>query len=357
MKSRGSEVSQVKVQAIADTHLHLREGAKLVKDLIAASAQGGADFAIFMPNTQAGLKNGVEAERYYKVARNADREGKLDLRATFVITPDTTFETLKNCVQCGVRDAKVYPRGRTTNSSYGVSDYGALLPIIKRCGEMGIRVHFHPEHPIGLVPNRDAEYLFIPIMDMFLRETKATLIWEHGTDGRCVPFWEEWGEKEKGRFAVTLTAHHLLTTEDVVFGDVRGVCKPPIKTEADRFRLIDLVAAGYSWVMAGSDSAPHPVHKKNVQQGRCACGAFTAPFLHSLYAQALGDILFDTETGINLYNAFVSENARKFYDWPASSREIVLINEPFTIPNSYLLGGEEYELFMAGEMLRWSIAK
>ena len=134
-----------------------------------------------------------------------------------------------------------------------------------------MRFHFHPEHPDLMVGNRDAEYLFLPIIDMVLNETEATVIWEHGTDARCIPFWEEWATS--GRFFVTLTAHHLLSNEDAAFGDVRQVCKPPIKTEIDRRSLVELIGKNYSWVMAGPDDAPHDIGKKYPRTTACACGA------------------------------------------------------------------------------------
>jgi len=88
-----------------------------------------------------------------------------------------------------------------------------VLDIITYACSKGMRVHFHPEHPMMLFENRDAEYLFLPIMDMIMEATKGmpgNIIWEHGPDARCIPFWEEWAQTN--RFYVTLTAHHLATS-------------------------------------------------------------------------------------------------------------------------------------------------
>ena len=198
--------------------------------------------------------------------------------------------------------------------------------------------------------NRDAEYAFLPIADMMLR-TGATIIWEHGTDARCIPHWKEMAET--GRFFVTLTAHHL----DDTFGDVRSTCKPSIKTEYDRRGLIILVSENHRWVMAGLDDAPHPAGSKHVHIGKCACGAYTAPFGLQLYAQVLLPVLLPKIAGVQIFVNFTSGNAREVYGLPPASKEEALVHAPefFHIPDSYQIGDWEVEPFWAGQKLDWTL--
>ncbi len=183
-----------------------------------------------------------------------------------MVTEQTTMGEIDQCLEAGIVDAKIYPRFRTTKSENGVACYGKLLPLIKHGGKVGMKFHFHPEHPSPIFSNRDAEFAFLPIARIFLEETDAVIIWEHGTDARCIPHWKDMARSR--RFFVTLTAHHLATNEDDTFGDVRATCKPPIKTEDDRQGLLQLVAEGYryQWVMAGADDAPHPMENKHVSE-------------------------------------------------------------------------------------------
>lgn len=340
-------MKNVEVEALADGHVHLREG-PVVQALIEASIAGGADVLGPMPNTDAGLTTAKQVTTYIERAKSLVPTGA---RMTFVpfvmITEKTTKADIDACIEAGIRHAKVYPLNRTTKSHNGVERYGSLLPIIEYCGR-GMYVHFHPENPWMLFGNRDAEFGFLQIMKMFMQETEAVLIWEHGTDARCIPFWKEMAVE--GRFYVTLTAHHLLTNEDETFGEVRATCKPPIKQESDRLGLIDLVKENHEWVMAGGDSAFHPVRTKHTAKGRCSCGALTAHNLLPLYAHALQE-LFATEAGLETFIGFTSQNFRHAFRIDGPVKKHTLVWEETEIPESYLIGPEVGMPFMAGQKI------
>lgn len=325
--------------------------------LIANCIKGGVDALGPMPNTSAGLTTAARVCNYINYARllegdETKRFSTLTYIPIVMLTEETTEAGIDECVTAGVRDGKIYPYLRTTKSARGVRQWGRMLPIIKHCGKVGVKVHGHFEHPSMTFDNRDAEYICVPIVRMFLEETGATVVWEHGTDARCIPHWIEFAQNE--RFFVTLTAHHLATNEDRTFGDVRAVCKPPIKTERDRADLVALVSENYPWVMAGADDAPHDVEKKHVHEDQCACGAYTAPFLAQLYAHAL-EHLFETSEGVAAFINFTSRNARKLHNLPDASRRITLLRKPFAIPKSYRIGSWTVEPFWAGKTINWSI--
>lgn len=350
-------VEYVEVEALADPHTHLRE-LSLHAALIKLAMEGGADVLGAMPNTKDGLRTPDQAEDYRLNAENTPLPPSGVRRPRILpflmITEDTTFQTIDKCVSLGIYDGKVYPRWRTTQSQHGVERYGLLLPKIAYCGRVGMRVHLHPEHPNSYFLNRDAEFVFLPIARIFLEETGAVIFWEHGTDARCIPHWEDMAKS--GRFFVTLTAHHLVANEDNTFGDVRAVCKPTIKTELDRRALVGFVSKGYPWVMAGGDSAVHPEGAKHVGQGQCACGAFTSPFLLPLYAHALGHLL-RTEAGREIFVNFASRNARRVLGLPEASRAIRLEQQPWQIPLTYQVGPEVAMPFWAKQTIDWSIVQ
>ena len=341
------------VDAFCNTHSHLREG-DVVPDLVQKSYDGGADVLLPMPNTAEGLITRDGVIKYIDELKQAASNLSMGFIPTLMINEETDVDEVFKCVNAGICDAKIYPLDRTTKSHNGVRDYVKLLSLIKYCGKVGMRVHFHPEHPWMLFSNRDAEYAFLPIVDMFLRQTNATIIWEHGTDARCIPFWKEMART--GRFFVTLTAHHLLTDEDEVFGDVRSVCKPSIKTKGDQQSLVALVAEDFRWVMAGADDAPHDIVNKHVHEGKCACGAYTAPFALQLYAHALDSILSIGERGYEVFTKFTSRNARfGLYNLAPTSRRFELSPEPFQIPGHYKIGSWVVEPFWANQILKYSL--
>ncbi|MFA6279047.1 MAG: hypothetical protein WCS97_02895 [Candidatus Paceibacterota bacterium] len=343
----------IKVEALADVHTHLREK-EIAEFLVIEAVSGGADVLGVMPNTKKGLTTAKQVDGY--IDRFKSRKYSW-MNVSFIpfvmITESTTKWDIDECVKHGIFDGKVYPFMRTTKSENGVRRYGKILPTIRHCGEVGMKVHFHPEHPSMIFGNRDAEFAFLPIVRMYLEETSAVIVWEHGTDARCIPHWEEMAVI--GRFYVTLTAHHLATNEDLTFGDVRSVCKPPIKTENDRQSLVGLVVKDYDWVIAGGDSAFHPKSAKQVEKGCCACGAFTAPFLLPLYANAL-DGLLATEKGVKTFVNFTSRNARRLHCLPKSSRTLKLVRgEQQQIPLSYPIGTQTAMPFGAGQYINWKL--
>lgn len=342
------------VEPIADVHVHLREIGPVMEALIAMSVRGGADVLGPMPNTNEGLCIAEQVREYIDHARKRAPAETLDFMPIAMVTEQTRSLDIQLIRAAGIRHVKIYPRLRTTKSENGVENYWKLIDLINYCGELGIFCHFHPEHPWMKVGNRDAEYLFLPVAKMFLEATNATIVWEHGTDARCIPFWEEMAET--GRFFVTLTAHHLATNEDDTFGDIRAVCKPPIKTESDRRSLVELVMRDHCWVMAGSDSAFHDVSKKYVETGCCSCGAFTAPFLMQLYAHTLQS-LFDTKKGVEIFINFTSRNARRNFGLRLPTKKITLSRQPFRIPITYSIGDQTAACFWAGRTLAFRIAE
>ncbi|PIQ68610.1 MAG: hypothetical protein COV91_03220 [Candidatus Taylorbacteria bacterium CG11_big_fil_rev_8_21_14_0_20_46_11] len=350
---------EVIVDPLASGHDHFREedGQKdegLQRALLENSIKGGADTVGAMPNTKDGLTTASVVTEY-----NDRLEGQLfdpsSLRIIryVAITEDTTEAMIDDCVAVGICDGKVLPRYRTTNSHYGVVRYGKILPVIKHCGKVGMRVHGHLEHPSLLYSNDDAEFACVPTVRTWLEETEAEIIWEHGTEGRCVPHWKDMATSR--RFFVTITPQHLLLTADDVYGAVGEICKPSYGDPFDVEALNNLVDQDFPWVMDGPDVAPHPTGTKHPNHGKCSCGTYHAPFLHPVYAHAL-QRLFKTPAGIQTYINFTSRNLRKLHNLPLPSRTVRLVRKPQEIPLLYRVGPWNVQPFWAGKTLDWSIA-
>jgi len=348
---------------IADIHVHLRQilaqllGKKFgmvipQPKLVEYSVAGGAYILGPMLNTAPALTKPEDVLRYHEHIEHPGIEGTVRIAT---LTPETTADDIRELVAQRILDGKWYPKYRTTNSEapHGIERYSPLLSVAKVAAELGFRFHFHPEVPSQAFGNRDAEWHFLSIARMFL-ETGVTVVWEHGTDGRCVPEWKQFAREFPGQFYLTLTAHHLATNEDESFGDVRMICKPPIKTEADRLALVALVKEDHPWVMAGSDSAPHPKSAKHTDTGGCACGDFTAPFLYGLYAHALTDLLEGSKEEVGTFVNFTSGNAKRLYGLPEPKWLVEVFKEPFQIPLFYAGETEPIMPALAGKTIDWS---
>jgi dihydroorotase len=335
---------------LVNPHTHLREGLEK-HDLVVLALKGGVSALGPMPNTEKGLMTARQVADYID---EAERSLPVGSTVRFIpiiqITERTEKKDIDACIEQGILDAKIYPKGRTTQSHNGVAHYARIIEIVHYAGKRGMRIHFHPEHPSAQYDNRDAEFAFLPIADLFLNETEAVIVWEHGTDSRCIPHWEEWAKS--GRFYVTLTAHHLVENESGAYGNVQAVCKPSYKREDDRRNLVELVGKDYLWVMAGGDDAPHPMEKKHVV-GPCACGAYTAPFLLPLYAHGL-DAVLQRDGGLKVFQNFTTFNAMRLYGDRLVIETVELSRKPFKIPLAYQAGGWKIEPFWAGREILYS---
>lgn len=344
---------EVEVEFVANPHSHLREG-EVVAPLIVKALEGGVNAIGPMPNTNAGLTTADRVTDYINRAKDiaASLNSPLKFLPFVMLTEDTTEKQVAECTEAGIFDGKMYPYLRTTKSERGIQKWGAMIPVLKWCAKYGMKAHGHFEHPNAEYSDRDAEFMCLPVVEILLQETGAYIVWEHGSDGRCVPYWKDLAQS--GRFCLTLTAHHLVTNEDTARRDVRAECKPTIKTERDRIALVELITENHPWVMAGADDAPHNSTAKHVHEGQCACGAYTAPFLLQLYAHALEHLLV-SQNGIDTFVCFTSRNARSLYGLPIGRQKIKLRSEKFTIPHAYAIGSWTVEPFWAGRTINWRI--
>ncbi len=352
-------VTNFRLNCLVDLHSHLREMVEsIMEPLIDNTRKGGVEIVGGMPNTKKGLRTAEDVHDYRLFVEMCIGKGKpISFVPYLMITEETTPDIVNACVKLGIRDAKVYPFMRTTQSEYGVKRYARIIRIMRHCGRVGMRVHVHPEHPKMTFSHRDAEFAFIPVVYMLIEETEDALTeiwWEHGSDSRSIPHWKTMAET--GRFVVTICAHHLASNEDDVRGDVAGVCNPSIKPETDRLALCSLVAEDHGWVIGISDSAYHNEPFKHPDSGRCSCGAYTAPFLAPLFAHAL-DPLLQKPGGVEVFQRFTSGNARSQLGLTQSSSVVRMVRESQVIPLQYQIGNETAVPFWGGRTLDWQIVR
>ncbi|MGL5793119.1 MAG: dihydroorotase, partial [Waterburya sp.] len=123
-------------------------------------------------------------------------------------------------------------------------------------------------------------------------------------------------------------------------------CKPIAKRPEDREALINAAIQAHPKLMFGSDSAPHPIDKK--EACGCAAGVFTAP----IALQALVE-LFEKHQAIANLQAFVSDNAQRIYGVVPPEKLVTLELVPYKVPTMY---GEVVPMF-ANQELPWSITQ
>ena len=322
-----------------DMHLHLRDEAmlKVVAPLSAHSFAGG----IIMPNVVPPITT-IEAVMAYKERIiSAIGNNVFDPLMTLFFRSDYSREFLEKAA-LHVKALKLYPSGITTNSEGGVAsmDIETLRPVLEAMSDLGLILCVHGETN-GFVMDREKEFssIYESLASAFPR---LKIVMEHITTKESVALLD----KYENLYA-TITLHHLLITLDDVAGGMLQphlFCKPIAKHYEDRDALLEVALSAHPKVMFGSDSAPHPIHKKECCG--CAAGVFTAPIALQVLVE-----LFEKHNALVSLQSFVSNNAQTIYAYKALYKEIVLEKTPMTVTHSY---GDVVPMF-ANETLAWSI--
>lgn len=330
-------MTQIKLQSPLDMHLHLREGEMLhvVAPLSAATFAGG----VIMPNLVPPVDSAARLDAYETAVHAAV--------APHTFTPYMTLffrsydETELAAVKDRIIGIKLYPAGITTNSEAGVQSLRAAEPTLARMQEMDIPLLVHGETNDFVL---DREAAFLDTYDHLARTfPRLKIVMEHITTRAAVEFLDRY----ENVFA-TVTLHHLLLTlDDVAGGLLRPhlFCKPIAKRPSDREALLAAALGAHPKLSFGSDSAPHPIHKK--EAGGCAAGVFTAPVALPLLAD-----LFARHGALDRLQAFVSDNAQRIYGVTPPQKEVVLQKGEEIVPERY----GDVVPFMAGERLTWRVA-
>ena len=317
-----------------DMHLHLREQEmlNLVAPFSAAQFAGG----VVMPNLVQPVDTLSRVRAYRAAIRKACGSEPFTPYMTLFFR-DYSREELA-AARDEIIGLKLYPAGITTQSEAGVRDFDRIGETVALLEELDIPLLVHGETN-GFVMDREREFLAVY---QWLAETfpRLRLVMEHITTAEAVEFLEKYDH-----VAATVTLHHLMITLDDVVGGLLQpdlFCKPIAKTPRDREALRHAVFGGHPRLLFGSDSAPHPRHKKECCG--CAAGVFSAPVALPMLAQ-----LFEQAGCLERLPAFVSANARRFYRITPPAKTVRLERLAWQVPQHY----ETVAPFFAGKTLDW----
>lgn len=336
-------MQQFEIYSPLDMHLHLRDEDML--KLVAPKTSNTFAGALVMPNLVPPVTTKEALLSYKQRIKEACNDDKFEPFMTLFFKNDYTYEFL-NDIKDDIIALKLYPAGITTNSENGVSsmDIEVLRPTLEILSELNIPLCVHGETN-GFVMDREKE--FMPIYEsLAIAFPNLKIIMEHITTKDAV----ELMNKHNNLYA-TVTLHHLLITlDDVAGGALKPhlFCKPIAKRYEDRSALLNAALNAHPKLMFGSDSAPHPKHKKECCG--CAAGVFTSPIALQVLTE-----LFHRYGKLDNLNAFVSLNAQKIYNFKAIDKKITLVKQEFIVPKIYEYKNENVVPMYAGESIAWSI--
>ncbi|MEO0796594.1 MAG: dihydroorotase [Verrucomicrobiota bacterium] len=327
---------EIKLKSPLDMHLHLREG-EMLKRVAPLTARYFAG-AVIMPNLVPPVDNLERLREYRREIIAAVPEYPFEPFMTLFFRSYTREELEE--ARPHIIGIKLYPAGITTNSEGGVKELEQAEPTMALMEELGIPLLVHGESN-GFVMDREREFLTV-YERIATKFPKLKIVMEHITTAHAVALLDRFENLH-----ATVTTHHLLITLDDVAGgmlDPHLFCKPIAKRPTDRDALMQAALNAHPKLSLGTDSAPHPQHKKECCG--CAAGVFTAPITLQLLAD-----LFDRHDRLHNLPDFVTYNARRIYQVEPPETTIVLVKKPMKIPASY---GNVVPMW-AGQEIGWSV--
>jgi dihydroorotase len=338
-----AEIPTFEINEPLDMHLHLRDEdmLSLVGPLTSETFSG----ALVMPNLVPPITTKDALLSYKQRIKNVCEEDNFEPFVTLFFKNDYSYEFLED-IKNEIIAIKLYPAGITTNSETGVSsmDVEVLRQTLESMSKLGIPLCVHGETN-GFVMDREKE--FMPIYEsLAIAFPNLKIIMEHITTKDAVELLDKYDN-----LYATVTLHHLLITLDDVAGGMLQphlFCKPIAKRPEDRSALLNAALGAHSKLMFGSDSAPHPKHKK--ESCGCAAGVFTAPIALQVLTQ-----LFEKHGALNNLNKFLSLNAQRIYNLKLAKKTVTLIKKDFRVPSAYEYKNESVVPMYSGEVISWSI--
>jgi len=307
---------------------------QMVAPCSAISFAGG----VVMPNLISSVDSLQKIARYKKQILESCSGNIFIPYMTLFFRPYTKEELI--AAQSSIIGIKLYPAGITTQSEGGISNFTSIHKTLSHMEELKIPLLVHGESN-GFVMDREREFLEI-IQQWAEKFPQLHIIIEHITTADAVTFIDHYPN-----VSATVTLHHLLISLDDVIGNALQpdlFCKPIAKRPSDRDALCKAVFSGHDKIMFGSDSAPHPRHKKECCG--CAAGIFTAPVALPMLAE-----LFEDEGKLDLLQNFISNIACRRYGLQPPKKTVTLMKKEWRVPNLY----GDVKPFGAGKTLRWSI--
>ncbi len=334
---------EITLDSPLDMHLHLRDG-----DMLKLTAPLSADFAgaVIMPNLVPPITTPDKMAAYSGRIREAMGDTPFTRYMTLFFTPQTeaTLQCIRNTPE--FFGFKLYPAGITTNSEGGIAHMDEADSTLRMMEEMDIPLLVHGESH-GFVMDREAEFLAV-YRDLSTRYPKLRISMEHITTAAALELLDEFEN-----LCATVTLQHLIITLDDVAGGALNphlFCKPIAKRPGDRDALLQAALNGHPRLMFGSDSAPHPLHRKECCG--CAAGVFTAPLALPRLAA-----LFAEHHALGKLQDFVSGNACRIFGLAPVSKQVTLTDTPMHVPASYRSFGQQVVPMYAGQDIAWSIKK
>lgn len=291
-------------KSFIDVHVHPRDkNSPLFEEAVQHYAKHAG--ACYMLNFTSEMTFELIKEHYDLIRKIADEAGYPNHQAFLIpilqqgMSSQSLSSLIDACLleEIPVKGFKLFPKGQSTNSDAApdVEKARELIAVLKNKG--GLVLHIHMEDPDEAdSTQKEASYVahVLPrLLDGF--EDLPTVL-EHISTKESIAY-----VKAHPNVKCSITPHHLLLSlaDFGVSDPSKGeaflrdhqplfFCKPLLQTEQNRRALCDFVLEDFNstQIMAGSDTAPHPKEKKDINHPPVAAGIFMGDVVYA-YVKAL----------------------------------------------------------------------
>jgi len=335
-----------------DWHVHLRDDEML--DAVVGHSSQWFRYAMVMPNLRPPVVTSAQAGEYRDRIMNAAGESAAFAPVmTLYLTADTDIDDLRQGWQSGfVAAVKFYPAGATTNSESGGTTLLSFRPVLEAMAEMGMPLLVHAEStdPAIDIFDREAAFLDDQVAPLLEEMPELSVTVEHISTSAGIDIVTAHPQAYG-----SITPHHLsCDRSDILANGLRPelYCKPVINSAEHRRALVAAATSGDASFFLGTDSAPHPLSKKEARVA--AAGIFNAPYALEVTAE-----VFHQAGALEHLPAFVSLNGAARYgrDVPAERLRLTRVGDPAGEADEVLTtaAGDQVRLFGVAEAAAWSI--
>ncbi len=342
-------MNKITIRKPDDFHVHLRSG-EMLKNVIGCTADVFSR-ALVMGNLPMPVVTAEDAIKYRNEIAACVEPGFEPIMTIMLVNKTTPEIVEKAYREAGVKVLKLIPGNTSTGSDQGVSlyDLEKYYPVLEKAEELGMIFSVHLE----LAAEEDGTpILFMErekrALPYFKKLTEAfpelKIVAEHITTRELIETVKNAGPNAAGG----LTYHHaVIITDDVLdeSGNAKNafnLCMPVAKSADDREAVIEAMVSGNPKFFFGSDSAPHPLEKK--QSANPPAGIFSAPVVLAGLAE-----IFEAEGKLDRLENFVSRFGAEFYGLTLNTGTVELVKEDWIAPE--MIGN--VKVFRGSEVFKW----
>jgi len=328
-----------------DWHLHLRDGPAMAA-VITATTRCFAR-AVIMPNLKPPITTVAQALAYrQRICATLTATDTFQPLMTLYLTDNTSVdEILKIKDSEYVIAVKYYPKGATTHSDNGVTDWQRVYKVLDTLQQQDIPLLIHGEVTDADFFDREPIFIERELEPLIKSFPELRIVLEHITTCDAA----DYVRSSHHYLAATITAHHLLMNRNALFeGGLRPhhYCLPILKREHHRQALLRAATSGHPRFFLGTDSAPHA---KATKESACGCaGMYTAPAAIELYAEA-----FEQVQALDQLEGFASFHGADFYHLPRNTDTLILEKRTWQMPTQFELGDSQVIPLRAGKQIAW----